>query len=325
MKILIVKLSSLGDLMHALPAVHCIKTGLGASVHWVTQSEYVELVSTFSDVEKVIAFPRKNFFMNAPGFIRELRTESYDMVIDLQGLLKSAVVCSLARTTRRIGPSFHREGASLFYTEVAGKRNRERHAVEQNMDVVHMLGMQSFAIDFPLELKPVDLDEKPPLIAICPSSRWISKNWPLDSFAELGSRLHEQTGGTVFILGGKDEMNACEEMARGIGNAVSLAGRTPLSQLPSLLGRMDLLISNDSGPMHVSVAAGTPVLSVFGPTDPARTGPYGAPHRVIRTALPCQPCFDRNCKRGKECISGVTVDMMAEAAIEMLTPHCHTT
>ncbi len=318
MKILVVKLSSLGDHMHALPAVHCLKTGLGACVHWVTQPEYVGLVHTFSDVDKVMAFPRKQFCLNVFSFIKDLRGERYDMVVDFQGLFKSALVCGMARTSRRIGPSFYREGASIFYREVAGSPDRDRHAVEQNMDVVRHLGMQTSEIKFPLDLTPTDLPGKPPLIALCPSSRWRSKNWPQENFIELGKRLLEDVGGTVFLLGGKDEAKQCKEMAGSIGNATSLAGKTSLAELPSVLSAMDLLISNDSGPMHVAAAAGTPVLSVFGPTDPGRTGPYGELHRVIRTALPCQPCFDRDCKLSKECISSITVDMMAEAAVEML-------
>lgn len=321
MKILVVKLSSLGDHMHALPAVHCLKAGLGASVHWVTQPEYLGLVRTFSDVDKVMAFPRKQFCRNLPAFLKDLRSEQYDMVVDLQGLLKSAIVCRMARSSRRIGPSFHREGASVFYTEVSGSLNRERHAVEQNMDVVRYLGLKASEFRFPLELKPGELPGKRPLVAICPSSRWRSKNWPMANFTELAKRLLRDIGGTVFVLGGKDEAQECDEMARSIGNATSLAGRTPLAELPSLLSAMDLVISNDSGPMHVAAAAGTTVLSVFGPTDPDRTGPYGERHRVLRTAIPCQPCFDRDCRLSGECITSVTVDMMADAALEMLRGH----
>jgi ADP-heptose:LPS heptosyltransferase len=148
-KVLVVKMSSLGDLFHALPAVRCLKRGLNATVDWVTQPEYVELVGSFADVRKVIAFPRRGFFSGMKAFAAALRRERYDYVVDLQGLLKSAVVVALARGGRRIGPSFSREGASLFYDAVAGVRNKERHAVEEAMEVVRQLNLPVLAPEFP--------------------------------------------------------------------------------------------------------------------------------------------------------------------------------
>ena len=139
-RVLVVKLSALGDLFHSLPAVHNLKVGLGAEIDWVTQKEYVDLVRCFTDVDRVIPFYRKAFFTNLKLFLEELRTRDYDYVIDLQGLLKSAIVARLARGKERIGPSFHREGSHLFYSAVAGEPARNRHAVEENLDIVRHLG-----------------------------------------------------------------------------------------------------------------------------------------------------------------------------------------
>ena len=134
MKTLIVKLSSLGDLFHALPTAHNLKAELGGQLDWVVQREYVSLVQCFSVVDRAIPFDRHRFLGSLSDFLRELRCERYDYIIDLQGLLKSAMVARLARGKRRVGPSFHREGAALLYSDVAGPRNKARHAVDENLE-----------------------------------------------------------------------------------------------------------------------------------------------------------------------------------------------
>jgi ADP-heptose:LPS heptosyltransferase len=149
-KTLIVKLSSLGDLFHALPAVHNLKVGLGTRLDWAVAEEYAGLAGCFTDVDRVIAFPRRRFFAGFGSFAGELRRESYDRVIDLQGLLKSALVTCLARGKEKIGPSFHREGSRLFYSSVAGPRDRSRHAVEENLDVIGHLGIERLEPAFPV-------------------------------------------------------------------------------------------------------------------------------------------------------------------------------
>lgn len=128
-RLLVVKLSSMGDLFHALPAVHCMKLGLNATVDWAVQEEYAALVRCFTDIDRVIPVSRRAFVARFPSFLRELRACRYDLVVDLQGLLKSAVVGMLARGGRNIGPSFHREGAWVFYSSVAGERNKRRRGI----------------------------------------------------------------------------------------------------------------------------------------------------------------------------------------------------
>ena len=131
MKILVVKLSSLGDLFHALPAVRALKHGLKADVDWVTHTAYADLVKCFSDVRHTIGFSRREWARQWRPFLRELRRERYDLIVDLQGLTKSALVGWFARGTRRIGPSHHRELSRFFYHEVVGHWDKNRHAVEE--------------------------------------------------------------------------------------------------------------------------------------------------------------------------------------------------
>jgi heptosyltransferase I len=318
LRLLIVKLSSLGDLFHALPAVHNIKHGLDADVDWLVQAEYADLVRHFTDVDQVLTFRRRAFFRTLRPFLREIRAEQYDMVVDLQGLFKSALATRLARGGRRIGPSYRREGAKLFYTDIAGKADRTRHAVDQACDVVSFLGLQRLPPEFPVAFPRRNIGNGRKKVALLPRSRWPSKNWPTGNFAELARRLSAKAA--VYLIGSKDDADDCEAIASRVsGECTNLAGKTNLVETGSVLQEMDLLISNDSGPVHMAAALGTPTLVLFGPTDPTRTGPYGEGHRMVRESADCQPCFSRRCNTaGMPCIERITVDRIEVMAWEML-------
>ena len=318
MKILVVKLSSLGDLVQALPTVHVLKQQLQAEVHWAAQTEYVPFVRTFSDVDRAIAFPRKNVTRRAHGFLRDLRRDRYELVVDLQGLLKSALVTRLARANRRIGPSFHREGSRLFYDEVAGLRNVARHAVDQIMDTARHLALDTSEYVFPIDAPRVKPDGPSPHLALCPLSRWRSKNWPVENIARLAAMLSERTNGTIHLVGGPGDRDKCAQICEAVsGQVVNHAGQTSLVELTGLLAAVDLLVTNDSGPMHVAAAVGTPVLALFGPTDPGRTGPWGEQHRIVCADEPCMPCFKRKCRR-MACMHAIGVERVVREALDMV-------
>ena len=354
MRILIIKLSSLGDLFHALSAVHNLKLGLNAEIDWVTNSAYVDLVRCFDDVDNVIGFPRHDFINKFSQFKTALRTKEYDLIVDLQGLLKSALTARLARGKRRIGPSFHREGSRFLYTSVAGACDRTRHAVIENLDIIKHLELKEinpeFHVSFP---KPISNDlfddvGKPPMrkierpiprdagniehrtsneskspaprIAICPASRWVTKNWPIDRFTEVAKQLQQSHNASITLLGGPDDIEACRIIENGLdASCRNLAGKTSLVEMGGILQEMDLLIANDSGPSHMAAAVNTPTLVVFGPTNPDRTRPFGDIHSVIKTSYPCQPCHNRTCQNPDiPCISGVKIYQVVDQAEKML-------
>jgi ADP-heptose:LPS heptosyltransferase len=321
MRVLVIKLSSLGDLFHALPAVHNLKAGLGCTIDWVVHQQYVELVRCFTDVDRVIPFYRRNFFAKLGPFLEMLRQEKYDYIVDFQGLLKSAIVGRLARGAKRIGPSFHREGAGLFYSAVAGKRFKERHSVDECLDVIDYLGLKRTAVEFPVKFPEVKLDEKRPRVAVLPVSRWSSKNWPAKCFTDVIKRLQAVMDASIFLIGGPGDVSACSAIEKATGGRViNKAGSATLVETGGLLKEMDLLIANDSGPVHMAAAVGVPALVIFGPTDPARTGPYGDRHRIARVSLPCQPCFSRVGRHEViPCLAGVTPEKVGEMAVEMLS------
>ncbi|MFA6172349.1 MAG: glycosyltransferase family 9 protein [Kiritimatiellales bacterium] len=317
MRILIVKTSSLGDLFHALPAVHLLKTGLNAEIDWVVNSSYVPLVKCFTDVDRVIPFPRNNVHGNLKSFLADLRQDKYDLVVDMQGLLKSALIARAARSHKRIGPSFHREFAYLFYDHVAAERNKERHAVDENLDVLRFLELPTEPVQFPVAFPPPEFvgQTSPLKILLSPCSRHAAKNWPVERFAAVGKVLHEKTGAMLYISGVPEDADTCKKLMELLppGSAHNLCGKTSLVELGGVLQAMALVITVDSGPMHMAAATGTPTLAIFGPTDPLRVGPFGPQHRVLRNTG-----VTSYSKDDLKSILGVSVEDAVRAAEEML-------
>ena len=297
-RILIVKMSSLGDLFHALPAVHLIKQHTGAVVDWVVHDLYADLARCFTDVDRVIAFPRRTFWKDRHRFVDEVRKDRYDLALDMQGLLKSALVMRSVRADRRIGPSFNREGSRLFYDAVSGPRNKNRHAVEENLDTVRYLGVPVGEVVFPVTFPAVKLEGARPRVGLLPCSRRPEKNWPLDRFAGVGRALREQCGARLYVLGSPADAAVCKGLGAAIGDgATNMCGKTTMLELGGLIKELDLLVTVDSGPMHMAAAVGTPTVAVFGPTDPLKTGPYGPGHRVVKQSddlakLPVEPVLE---------------------------------
>jgi len=322
MRILVIKLSSLGDLFHALPTVARIHDEWGALVDWVTNDTYVKLVREFGPVNRVIGFPRRNFAAHAGAFLRELRRDSYDYVFDMQGLLKSSLTARASRAQKRIGPSFHREGSSLFYDAVTGPRNKNRHAVEENLDLLDFLKISRKTPVFPVNFeKPMGL----PMglrIGLLPCSRWVTKNWPPEHFVDVAKALAGKA--KLYLFGAPEDQAVSRRIASEAGYGVTdMCGKTSLVELGGWLAAMDLVITVDSGPMHMAAAAGTPVLAIFGATDHRRTGPYGDQHRIlVRSELGCQPCLSRDCRlpeRDIRCLKGLLPDTVTQAALDMLS------
>ncbi len=326
-RILIIKLSSLGDVFHAIPAVHNLQAELDAEVDWVTQPEYVDLVKCFPMVSTVIPFPRRRFWRQAGALVQAVRAKQYDYVIDLQGLIKSAVVARLARGRLRIGPSFEREGARFFYDVVAGPKNKDRHAVDENLDVVRYLGLPVRPALFPVQFPAPEIETSTPRVGLVPWSRRLNKNWPASHFIEAARRMRTEFGASLFLFGSQSDWAGCEEIrvalsgTPGPGSVVNLAGKTSLVEMGGWFSKMNLVVVNDSGPLHMAVALGVPVVTMFGPTDPKRTGPYGAGHQVLSSVMDCCPCFGKDCGLPTvECMGRITPDQVMVAVRSVLNP-----
>ena len=312
MRILIIKPSSLGVVVHALPTVSLIRRKFPeAHITWLINDSLASLLQHCPVIDELLLFERQRFrspwqLPRFAGFLTTLRGKRFDMVVDLQGLLRSGLMSWGTRAPRRIGLSDAREGARFFYNEIV--QVPRSHAVERYLCAARHLGCDPTPIEFPLGISSQVKCEG--LIGVNPSARWATKLWGSDKFAELVRSLPRER---VVFTGSAGEREEIGKIAPGCRN---FAGKTDLFQLAELYRRCSVVITNDSGPMHVAAAVGTPVVGIFGPTDPALTGPYGKGHVIFRADIPCSPCLKDYCTNRvhMECMRLVTVDQVLARA-----------
>jgi heptosyltransferase-1 len=305
MRILIIKPSSLGDVVHALPTVNLIRKKFpDARISWLINDSLASLLKKCPVIDEQIEF-RRHAYTTFPALLQRLRHGHFDCVVDLQGLLRSGIMARATGAPRRLGLSDAREGARWFYNEIIP--TPRAHAIDRYLRAASHLGCAAGPIEFPLGIPPQIAAEG--LIAVNPSARWNTKLWGDDKFAELVRRLPSKR---VVLTGSVTEREQIERIAQGCRN---LAGGTDLFELAELYRRCAVVVTNDSGPMHVAAAVNTPVVAIFGPTDPALTGPYGKQHVVLRSGIPCSPCLKPYCTHTPrmECMTRVSVEQVLTA------------
>ncbi|SPD76502.1 conserved hypothetical protein [uncultured Desulfobacterium sp.] len=331
--ILIVKLSSIGDVVHSLPFLEALKeNNPGAKIDWVVEREALEVLNGHPAIDRIIVSDRKTWqkalfngsgcvsvFKEAVQLLRLIRQCKYDLVVDLQGLFKSGVLVGISRGGRKIGMAGSREGAGVFLSERPVPVSYEQHAVDRYLEVAKHIGCTVRSIKGPIPFSDSDKrrikelilscgEEKRSLIAINPMARWKTKLWEQDRFALLADMLIEELGCRVVFTGSSQDVTVIEEISDMMKHKpINLAGRTSLKELACLYSMCNALITTDTGPMHIAATMGCKVIALFGPTDPVRTGPYGQGHRVIRTAIECSPCFKKKCDH-RTCMKDITVE-----------------
>lgn len=332
-KILIVKPSSLGDVVHSLPFLHAMNRCFPkAEIHWVIAKGLEALLEGNPMIDKLIIINKdlwKNLLHTGTTLkeirelFRQLRHEKYDMVVDLQGLLRSGLITWATHALLRIGFSEAREGSRFCYTdEVHG--GRDIHAVDRYMKIACSLGCETANVTFPFPDLKNDREMADELrsrygdyIVIVPGARKPANRWPARSFGELSSRLSLRT----LVVGSPADKELAEEVVSfSRGMALSIAGKTDLRGLISVVRESLFMVSNDTGPMHIAAALGVPVFALFGPADPVRTGPYGKGHYIIRSGAECSPCFRRNCQN-PHCMTDISVDTVYERISEFMKSH----
>ncbi len=305
-------MSSLGDIVHSLAAVNALKKGVPSlEIHWVVEEPYVELLSGHKQLKRILAFPKgrlvaalkKGRFREAArlfsGFVEELRRTDYDVVLDLQGLMKSALVVLLSRAKRKVGFSNAREGSSWVLNEKIPPYDPEEHAVKRYLSAVRWLGVETEGVEFsvPEHEDPEGLAKRlklppPPWIVFVPGTRWESKTWTEEGWKSL-SRLVRNAGRPLLWIGSRGDRRLVERVALYGEN---LCGRISLRELWGILSGAEAVVSVDTGPMHMASALQKPVIALFGPTSPSRTGPLSRGSVVIQKELECVPCFRKSCK-----------------------------
>ncbi len=331
MKILIVKPSSLGDIIHALPTVRILRRAYPqAHISWLVNDNFAPLLDGCPIIDRVIPFARRRLgrlgaLQETLHFARSLRAGGFDWAVDLQCLLRSALLCRASGAPRRTGLADGREGSTCFYNEIIKLPPPPAHAVDRYLMLPRQLGLEVDRVEFPLAGAPVAEREK--LILLNPGARWASKRWPASQFAALLDALAARwPDHRLALLGSTDERPLAESVAASAtAKADILAGRTSLPELTALMRRARLMISNDTGPLHLAVAVGTPTVSMFGPTDPRLTGPYppqGGNNIVLTTKTDCGTCFKPDCRHTPElqCMIFITVEKVAAAVERLLNP-----
>ncbi|MFC1821285.1 lipopolysaccharide heptosyltransferase II [Thermodesulfobacteriota bacterium] len=337
--ILIIKLSAIGDVVHTLPLLEVLRNNLtNARIDWVVEEDSSQIIDGHSAIDHVIISKRKSWqkrFLKAgetikvvrevAHFLGELRSEEYDVVIDLQGLFKSGMLTGLSRAKRKIGFTGGREGSVLFLTERPFLVDYNEHAIDRYLKTVGYLNLRKtpWSGEIPITeeakrsvdefLHDLGLQEKR-LVAINPIAKWETKLWEPEKFSVLADRLAgELSFSIVFTGSGADRRHIIGIIDHMKSPAINLAGRTGLKELAYLYSKCRLTVSTDTGPMHIAAAMGTPVVAIFGPTAPWRTGPYGKKHRVIRAGVECSPCFNKKCDT-MTCMKDITVQKVFDSA-----------
>lgn len=328
LKILILKPSSLGDVIQALPVLRLLRSHFReAQIFWWIDSQLAPLLAEDPDLTGLVRFERRRWrqprhWPEMLQSVRWMRDQQFDLVIDLQCLLRSAAFAWLANGKQLIGLDDYREGASGFYDVAVPRKSFHTHAVDWYLSVLPVLGV-------PVHNNFQWLPERPKLaamietkwkvkqsrwIAIQPGARWENKRWPAAHFAKLVQLLAKKFPDTRFaILGSDTDRPSGKVIAEAEpSRCLNLCGEISLFEMIEWLRLSDVMVTNDTGPMHVAAALGKPVVALFGPTEPHRTGPYGQLDHVVRIDLPCSPCLKSYCtwKNPIECLTGISPDMV---------------
>jgi len=319
MDILIIRLSAIGDVVHALSVIAPLKKHFpDCKITWVIEEEAADILKSYPGVDRVIVSRRKRWLRQiksgqvmkalrqATAFFKTLRSMEYDLVLDFQGLFKSGIISFLSRAKRKIGYKNAREGSALFYSEKAPATDFNDHAIKRHQVILKHLGIDDDEISYePLyntgDEKAVNalldssgVDREKLLVTIHPAATWKTKIWPKEKVIELCDLLVNELLCQVVLVGSYVEEPFLTDLASRTKNKVNnLSGKTKLSELACLLAKSDLLVTMDSGPMHMACASSTPVVAIMGPTAPWRTGPFGKDYSVVRHELSCTPCFKR--------------------------------
>jgi len=361
-RILLIKLSAVGDVVHTFPFLNRLRRHYPAArIDWILKPAIAELVRHHPALDNVVLYPQgvsANFWQSglpslAAGrrLIAELRAARYELVIDLHGQLRTAILALATGAPKRIGFDrprarvWHaserrlsslarkhawqgaREGSWLAYTHRLSIPTLEMHAVDRYLRFGSMLGLVEDGVDFSFAIPDSSVARVDRLLrehfggvgdlrlaVIAPGTVWETKHWSSEGFAQVARHLMRKNL-SVALIGSKSEYAVCRQVANLAPGAANLAGVTTVSELAAIIGRATICITNDSGPMHLAVALNRPVVSIFGPTDSLWIGPYQRPGSVLSAGLACSPCYLRRlsrCPHDHACMRSVSADAVID-------------
>jgi lipopolysaccharide heptosyltransferase I len=334
-RIALIKPSALGDIVQTLPVLTAVRRRYPhARISWLVNRAYEGLLRGHPDLDEVLPFDRGatrhglwRATVNYARFLRDFRARRFDLVIDLQGLLRSGVFAAASAAARRVGLGSAREGAVWFYTDVVPVADFNAiHAVDRYWLVAEALGAGDGPKEFRLPIREPETQWVEEALRDCPrpwlafgvGSRWVTKRWPPEHFAELARRAQEKFGGTVLFVGGGDEEPLGSQTGGRLAGAWrNFSGRTTLPQLTALLARADVMVANDTGPLHLAAALGRPIVAPYTCTRVALNGPFGQAARAVETRVACAGSYVKKCPR-LDCMTELTPDRLWPALESVL-------
>jgi len=333
MKFLLVRLGALGDIVHAIPVAVALRRAYpDARIDWLVSAKHraiLDLVPVLTG--RIVVNDRGNSDggMTLVAAVRELRRTGYDVAIDMQGLLKSAVVARLSGARRVIGfnAKYARESlAALFYTDAydpGGEgiyaSSEKRHVVDINLGLLTPLGIApaapAFDIDAPRSsaVSAVVARAGGPFALLNTGAAWPNKRWPPGRLAEVARQLQTRHNLRSIVLWGPDERALAEQVVAESDDAAILAPQTSIADVAALAAAAAVMVSGDTGPTHIASAVGTPLVGIYGPTRPERNGPLGADDIAVSRASVCQCHHLRQCRLSRMCLLDIEVAEVMDA------------
>ena len=333
-RILIVRLGALGDIVHAIPVAAALRRAFPtARIDWLVSSKHREILDLVPVVDQRIAVNDRGGAdrsgVSLISAVARLRRERYDVALDLQGLIKSAIIARAAGARRVVGfaARYLREPAArFFYTDVhdpggegAFARSETRHIVEINLGILGLLGVEAAPPEFPLARVESSVarhlrDEAGGRYALLnPGAAWPNKRWPPERFAEVAAALRDRRGLKSVVLWGPGEQELANSVVSNAGGAAVAAPRTTIADVVEIARGASVTVSGDTGPTHIAAAVGTPIVGLYGPTRPERNGPWIADDIAISRAAICQCHHLRRCKLPVMCLLDIQPSEVVDA------------
>lgn len=320
MKVLIVRLGAIGDIVHAVPVAAALRRAIpDARVDWAVDARHAPVLDLFPVADRVAPLDFTSWMAVVRG-ARALAVEQYDAALDVQGLMKSALVARLSGARRIIGfdrAALREPAARLLYTETVAVGDAG-HVIGKNLSLLGALGITSPAIEMPMasgaSAVADDIARAHPggYCVINPGGGWPNKRLPAPVLGALASAVREQEGLSSVVIWGPGEETIAREVAAHSGGAATVAPQTTLRDLVEVLRRAAIVVSGDSAPLHLAVAAGTPAVAVHGPTSPARNGSWRAEDAAVSRFEQCACHHKRRCTAPAWCLASITAgDVLA--------------
>jgi lipopolysaccharide heptosyltransferase I len=322
MRLLIVRLGALGDIVHTVPALAALRRAWpDAHIDWLVDSRYRAVLDHVRGLDTRIVVETTSRLGRLPGVIGQLRASRYDIALDFQGLVKSAALARAAGSRRTAGfarAQLREPLAASFYSERYEVASRQ-HVIRKNLALVQRaLGIDAGEIEFPLETPAT-----PPVAGayalLNPGAGWPNKRWPAERFATLAAWIKGQWGWPSIVLWGPRERSLARSIAEASYGAAQTAPETSIGDLLALARGARLMISGDTGPIHLAAAVRTPIVGLYGPTDPARNGPFDPADVCLSRFATCVCHHERRCRRRRPCVNEITLEEVQQAIQQRLS------